>query len=82
MTAQKFASKIATVKFIPPQLAALFALATLASLITSGGLVQAIAPEWAVLGLVTSSTVFFLLSRRKILQAIDNSDYAYYLRGY
>jgi len=43
---------------------------------------QAIAPEWAVLGLVIGSTVFVLLSRRKVLQAIDNPDYAYYLGGY
>ena len=42
----------------------------------------AIAPEWAVLGLVIGSTVFMLLSRRKVLQAIDNPDYAYYLGGY
>ena len=42
----------------------------------------AIAPEWAVLGLVIGSTVFVLLSRRKVLQAIDNPDYAYYLGGY
>ncbi len=43
---------------------------------------NAIAPEWAVLGLVIGSTVFLLLSRRKILQAIYNPDYAYYLGGY
>ena len=43
---------------------------------------NAIAPEWAVLGLVIGSTVFFVLSRRKVINAIDNPDYAYYLGGY
>ena len=43
---------------------------------------NAIAPQWAVLGLVVGSTVFLLLSRRKVLQAIDHPDYAYYLGGY
>lgn len=43
---------------------------------------NAIAPEWAVLGLVVGSTLFMLLSRRKILEAIKNPDYAYYLGGY
>ncbi len=43
---------------------------------------NAIAPEWAVLGLVIGSTVFMLISRRKVLQAINNPDYAYYLGGY
>jgi hypothetical protein len=43
---------------------------------------NAIAPEWAVLGLVLGSMVFMLLSRRKVLQAINNPDYAYYLGGY
>ena len=42
----------------------------------------AIAPEWAVLGLVVGSTVFMLLSRRQVLRAIDDPDYAYYLGGY
>ena len=28
------------------------------------------------------STVFMLLSRREVLQAIKNPDYAYYLGGY
>ena len=41
-----------------------------------------IAPEWAVLGLVIGSIVFILLSRRKVLRAIDSPDYAYYLGGY
>ncbi len=39
-------------------------------------------PYWAVLGLVVGSTVFMLLSRQKILQAIKSPDYAYYLGGY
>ncbi len=43
---------------------------------------NAIAPEWAVLGLVCGSTMFVLLSRRQVLQAIYNPDYAYYLGGY
>lgn len=43
---------------------------------------NAIAPKWAVLGLVLGSMVFMLLSRRKVLQAIQNPDYAYYLGGY
>ncbi|BAU62979.1 hypothetical protein STA3757_03320 [Stanieria sp. NIES-3757] len=43
---------------------------------------NAIAPEWAVFGLVLGSMVFMLLSRRKVLQAIQNPDYAYYLGGY
>ena len=43
---------------------------------------NAIAPDWAVLGLVVGSLVFMLLSRRKVLQAIKNPDYAYYLGGY
>ena len=43
---------------------------------------NAIAPEWAVLGLVMGSTVFLLLSRRKVLSAIDRPDYPYYLGGY
>ena len=43
---------------------------------------NAIDPYWAVLGLVFGSTVFMLLSRRKVLQAIKNPDYAYYLGGY
>jgi|GEM_PF-1071858 len=43
---------------------------------------NAIAPEWAVLGLVIGSTVFLILSRRQVLDAINNPDYAYYLGGY
>ncbi|AFZ35276.1 hypothetical protein Sta7437_1714 [Stanieria cyanosphaera PCC 7437] len=43
---------------------------------------NAIAPEWAVLGLVVGSLVFMLLSRRKVLQAMQKPDYAYYLGGY
>lgn len=43
---------------------------------------NAIAPDWAVLGLVVGSLVFMLLSRRKVLQAINKPDYAYYLGGY
>lgn len=43
---------------------------------------NSIAPDWAVLGLVLGSTVFMLLSRRKVLQAINHPDYAYYLGGY
>ena len=43
---------------------------------------NAIAPEWAVLGLVIGSLVFILLSRRKVLKAINHPDYAYYLGGY
>ncbi len=43
---------------------------------------NAIAPDWAVLGLVVGSIVFMLLSRRKVIQAIKNPDYAYYLGGY
>ncbi|GAB4241126.1 MAG: hypothetical protein Kow0049_29480 [Stanieria sp.] len=43
---------------------------------------NAIAPEWAVFGLVVGSLVFMLLSRRKVLQAINNPDYSYYLGGY
>lgn len=43
---------------------------------------HAIAPEWAVLGLVIGSTMFIVLSRRKVLQAIGNPDYAYFLGGY
>jgi hypothetical protein len=43
---------------------------------------NAIAPEWAVIGLVIGSFVFVCLSRQKVLQAIANPDYAYYLGGY
>ena len=41
-----------------------------------------ISSDWAVLGLVMGSTLFMLLSRRQVLQAIKNPDYAYYLGGY
>lgn len=40
------------------------------------------APNWAVLGLVLGSILFILLSLRRVLQAIKNPDYAYYLGGY
>ncbi|MGL6339407.1 MAG: hypothetical protein ACRC80_09740, partial [Waterburya sp.] len=43
---------------------------------------NAIAPEWAVIGLVMGSFVFLCLSRQQVLQAIANPDYAYYLGGY
>ena len=43
---------------------------------------NAISPEWAVIGLVIGSFVFVCLSRQKVLQAIANPDYAYYLGGY
>jgi hypothetical protein len=43
---------------------------------------NAIAPNWAVLGLVIGSAVFMFLSRRQMLKAIKNPDYAYYLGGY
>lgn len=56
--------------------------ALLVNLVVGYIVAQAIAPEWAVLGLVIGSTVFVLLSRRKVLQAINNPDYAYYLGGY
>lgn len=43
---------------------------------------KVISPEWAVLGLVVGSTVFLVLSRNKVLGAINHPDYAYYLGGY
>ncbi|MCC0175968.1 hypothetical protein I4641_03105 [Waterburya agarophytonicola K14] len=43
---------------------------------------NAIAPDWAVLGLVIGSTVFLILSQRKVIDAINNPDYTYYLGGY
>jgi hypothetical protein len=43
---------------------------------------NAIAPEWAVIGLVSGSFVFVCLSHQQVLQAIKNPDYAYYLGGY
>ena len=43
---------------------------------------NAIAPEWAVLGLVIGAMMFIILSRRKVLKAINSPDYAYYLGGY
>ena len=43
---------------------------------------NAIAPDWAVLGLISGSIVFLVISHRKVMQAISNPDYAYYLGGY
>ncbi len=43
---------------------------------------NAIAPDWAVLGLITGSIVFLVLSQRKVIRAINCPDYAYYLGGY
>ena len=43
---------------------------------------NAIAPNWAILGLITGSVVFLVLSQRQVMQAIFNPDYAYYLGGY
>ena len=43
---------------------------------------NAIAPRWAVLGLIIGSTIFLILSRRKVIDAINHPDYAYYLGGY
>ena len=43
---------------------------------------NAIAPDWAILGLITGSIVFLVLSQRKVIKAINNPDYAYYLGGY
>jgi hypothetical protein len=43
---------------------------------------NAIAPDWAVLGLVIGSITFLVLSRSYVIQAINNPDYAYYLGGY
>lgn len=41
-----------------------------------------IAPDWAVVGLITGSIVFLILSQRKVMDAIKSPDYAYYLGGY
>ena len=43
---------------------------------------NAIAPDWAILGLILGSVVFLVISQRKVIQAIANPDYAYYLGGY
>jgi len=43
---------------------------------------KTISPEWAVLGLIVGSTVFLVLSRNKVSEAINHPDYAFYLGGY
>ena len=43
---------------------------------------NAIAPDWAILGLIVGSIVFLVISQRQVMQAIANPDYAYYLGGY
>ena len=43
---------------------------------------NAIAPDWAVSGLLIGSVVFLVLSQRQVIRAINNPDYAYYLGGY
>lgn len=43
---------------------------------------NAIAPDWAVMGLITGSIVFLIISQRQVMQAINHPDYAYYLGGY
>lgn len=43
---------------------------------------KVISPEWAVIGLIVGSIVFLILSRNKVLEAINHPDYAYYLGGY
>ena len=43
---------------------------------------NAIAPEWAVLGLIIGSSVFLYFSQRKVSQAMQNPDYVYFLGGY
>lgn len=39
-------------------------------------------PDWAVLGLISGSIVFLIISRRNVMEAISQPDYAYYLGGY
>ena len=62
------------IKALLPALAINFALSYI--------LAHLIDVSYAAIGLVIGAGMFMLLSARKVLQAIKQPDYAYYLGGY